>query len=465
MPVHKRRQIRLPAFAEDTGSYEIFSMRFGVYSHEERCNLAVREITDPTLYENGIPKDNGACSGFLGSTSPAIFCKTCGCRGGVSGACQGHYGIIIFPQSVYHTCWLPLTIKFLNMFCFFCSTPVFDCAGANFRTAKRAIQQVCKQPRYRRCARHHANGARDPTCPTCRNPPVCCPNCLAPVATYEKVQNRIETKWPPNARFETPAEEEFAKKRFTAERALQIFNDVSQDFLTGTLRLENHPKNMCILRSMLVPPNCVRPSVRCRTTKAKGEEDLTRSIHDLIRASITLRQKPTTANMDKLQTAIDIHHDKEVTSKNRMTRAVGHMKPKRSLTDRLGGKGGRLRRTIFGKRLNNCSRCVIGADATIDIWQLRCPAHIAMNQTRAATVNNRNRALLEQCVRIGMSAPGGAHFIVFPDGTRANLKRTDEAAVERILKRMVNGSVVHRMLRCVVVGWWVGVVSKKNTRC
>jgi DNA-directed RNA polymerase subunit A' len=269
--------------------------------------------------------------------------------------------------------------------------------------------------------------------------------------SYARVGRGVEASWPAGAEFESEAEREFATRRFDSGRAQQILSAIPLTFVRDVLRLENTPEDMCILQSMLIGPTCIRPSISKRNSR--GEDDLTRIVCDIIKHCAVLKDviasgKDTAAAWSKLQMHVNIYHDKDTNPSSRLQRAVGPMKPKRSVMDRLNGKSGRFRRTIMGKRLNNCARCVITPDAECDVWVLKVPLATAMALTVAEVVNDRNKDVLAQCVINGMSSPGGAHFVQFLDGSRINLRQalTQEEA-PTVLAKMVPGSVVHRMLR------------------
>ena len=63
----------------------------------------------------------------------------------------------------------------------------------------------------------------------------------------------------------------------------------------------------------------------------------------------------------QVQTNVNLLLNKDP-RKSKVKRAHGSQRVIRSVVARLSGKGGRMRRTIMGKRVNNCSRAVIGAD-------------------------------------------------------------------------------------------------------
>jgi|LakMenEpi03Aug12_release.lakeMendotaPanAssembly.Ray.scaffolds.fasta_scaffold644198_2 hypothetical protein len=74
----------------DAGTFEIFAITFDAHSDLDRQRLAVREITESKVQDNGMPQDDGVMSYYLGSNNAAHFCKTCRNRGGVAGQCASN---------------------------------------------------------------------------------------------------------------------------------------------------------------------------------------------------------------------------------------------------------------------------------------------------------------------------------------------------------------------------------------
>jgi DNA-directed RNA polymerase beta' subunit len=210
------------------------------------------------------------------------------------------------------------------------------------------------------------------------------------------------------------------------------------------LKMPSRPHDLCILQCLLVPPTCIRPATVVRNSKS--ESDLTRCLVNILKANAAVTKTPSPENVAKLQAAVNVYHDKDPNSK-RKRRAVGPLKQLQSLVERFGGKAGRIRKNIMGRRINNCGRFVVGPDALLDIWEVRVPQLVAMRVTREEIVNRYNIDAMREAVRTGTSGPGGALFVVMNNGSRANLKNLTPAATESILQRIEYGCTVHRMMR------------------
>lgn len=87
----KRRRFQS---SEDSSEHAITGISFSAFSENQKKALSVREITNSTLYDQGVPHDDAPMSLYLGSNSPSLFCKTCGNPGGSMGLCSGHFGRI-----------------------------------------------------------------------------------------------------------------------------------------------------------------------------------------------------------------------------------------------------------------------------------------------------------------------------------------------------------------------------------
>jgi hypothetical protein len=209
---HHPSQLKRHRFSssEDTSDYSITGIAFRAFSEEEKRALSVREITDTTLYEQGLPCDDAAMSLYLGSNSPSQLCKTCANAGGSMGQCTGHFGHIVLAAPVYHPCWLTLfTLKFLRMVCFWCSWPMHTYDGMHAKAAKSALPQFLAQPRLKCCANPDCQAKWQPAYERTKWKP-----------SKPRINRLVKTTWSAAAKFETPEEEAFAKMPFTVSSGL-----------------------------------------------------------------------------------------------------------------------------------------------------------------------------------------------------------------------------------------------------
>jgi DNA-directed RNA polymerase II subunit RPB1 len=116
-------------------------------------------------------------------------------------------------------------------------------------------------------------------------------------------------------------------------------------------------------------------------------------------------------------------------------------RPLKSIQKRLGGKEGRIRYNIQGKRVEFSARSVITPDPNLSVAELGVPMEIAMNLTYPERVTQYNRDKLYKLIQNGADKYPGAKTIVRQDGRMISLKHVN--AQEIVL---YNGDVVNRHL-------------------
>jgi len=85
--------------------------------------------------------------------------------------------------------------------------------------------------------------------------------------------------------------------------------------------------------------------------------------------------------------------------------------PLKTITERIKGKEGRIRKNIAGKRVNYSGRTVISPDSCIDINEVGIPFEIARVVTVAETVNDINMDKLKKLIQKGEEYPGANYVI------------------------------------------------------
>lgn len=149
--------------------------------------------------------------------------------------------------------------------------------------------------------------------------------------------------------------------RFTPSDAYNILRYIPEDELEtmGFNVTLSHPRNM-IIRTLLVPPPNMRPAIMVyEGSKARGQDELTRKIQDIVKKNNQLKQvlakgtypanSSVTAQAHALVTDLQVDlanymsADKSVKSSlSRGDKAI------KSLSQRLKGKTGRLRSNLMG---------------------------------------------------------------------------------------------------------------------
>jgi DNA-directed RNA polymerase II subunit RPB1 len=90
----------------------------------------------------------------------------------------------------------------------------------------------------------------------------------------------------------------------------------------------------------------------------------------------------------------------------------------KSVTERLKGKGGRIRNNLMGKRVNYCARSVITSDPNLSLDELGVPIKIAMGVTINEVVTPFNIDKMKELVRNGRYNYPGANLVRKKTGSR-----------------------------------------------
>ena len=423
--------------------YKIDGLNFSIASPEQILESSVLEVTEPNLYSKGIPNANACNDLRLGTVDRRFRCGTC--RHSAS-KCMGHHGHIRLGFPVYHWLCFEKVLKSLRCVCYWCSSLLVDPTlpenQRRFQTTKKRVRRLAAVSSH--CKR------RD------------CFKCGGKQPNYEKEGLSIMADWTGVELNEQ--EKERVAGRFNAKVAREILQFVSNDDcrFMGFDPETTRPENM-VLTVMLVPSVIIRPTTSIQeSSRTKGHDDLTTLLRDIVKYSNLVREKlaekpdefPTQA-YEQLVVHVSTYFDKDGgattatmslggTGAARTTRRhITRSGPLKSLGKRLGGKQGRFRHTIVGKRSNFTSRGVVGPSPNDEIWQLRVPLIVAKTQTVPSRVTPFNVHKMRALVMRGDHPNGdGCHHVERPDGSSINMRMCqDRELVARALRK---GWVVHR---------------------
>ncbi|KAK7024728.1 hypothetical protein R3P38DRAFT_3356041 [Favolaschia claudopus] len=93
-----------------------------------------------------------------------------------------------------------------------------------------------------------------------------------------------------------------------------------------------------------------------------------------------------------------------------------------SISARLNGKDGRIRRNLVTKPVDFCARTVVTGDPNIELDEVGVPRSIAMNLTYPERVTLHNLSYLQALVRNGPDRYPGARFVIRDTGERLDLR-------------------------------------------
>ncbi len=385
---------------------KVEEVKFSLLSPEQIKRISVAKIVTPELYNiDGYPVDGGLMDLRLGAIDPGVRCRTCGGR---LKECLGHPGSIDLARPIVHLKYIPLIELVLRCFCQECGKlMITDKDFEKYLPSERAKK---------------AKNAKK------------CPHCGI---AHERIK------------LDKPTSFFIGKKRLfpieIREKLVSISNEELKKI--GVNPLNCRPE-WAILTSLLVPSVIVRPSIILESGE-RSEDDLTHKLSDIIRANQRLWENLNAGApeviiedlWDLLQFHITTFFDNTVARIPPARHRSGQ--PLKTITERIKGKEGRIRKNLAGKRVNYSGRTVISPDPFIEINEVGIPYEIATVVTLAETVNDLNMEKLKKLIKKGEQYPG-ANYIVRPDGKR---KKITPELKEEIISELDLGYKVERHLQ------------------
>jgi len=377
-----------------------------LFNPEQIKKISTAKIVTPELYDiDGYPVDGGLMDLRLGAIDPGVKCRTCG--GGLK-ECLGHPGRIDLARGVIHLKYIPLIEMGLRCFC-------HDCG--KLLLADKDLEK-------------HSPSARAKKAKDAKK----CPHCSV---AHEKVK------------IDKPTSFYIGKKRLFPTQIREMLVNIPDEELekVGVNPKTSRPE-WAVLTSLLVPAVTVRPSIILESGE-RSEDDLTHKLSDVIRANQRLWENLNAGApeviiedlWDLLQFHITTFFDNTVARIPPARHRSGQ--PLKTITERIKGKEGRIRKNLAGKRVNYSGRTVISPDPFLEINEVGIPYEIATVVTVAETVNDLNLEKLKKLVDKGEEYPG-ANYIIRPDGKR---KKISEELKEEIMNELSPGYKIERHLQ------------------
>ena len=384
---------------------QVKSLKFSLVSPEQIKKLSTAKIVTPELYDiDGFPVDGGLMDLRLGAVDPVVRCRTCGGR---LKECLGHPGSVELARPVVHIKYIPLIELFLRSFCHMCG--------------KLTLEED-KQSKYTPTER--AKKARDKKkCPFCNVD-----------------RDRIK--------LEKPTSFYNGKKRLFPNEIRELLVKISDDEMK---KIGVNPKTFrpewAIISQLLVPSVTVRPSITLETGE-RSEDDLTHKVSDIIRANQRLWENLNAGApeviiedlWDLLQYHVTTFFDNNISKIPPARHRSGQ--PLKTITERIKGKEGRIRKNLAGKRVNYSGRTVVSPDPYLKLDEVGVPLEVAKIITVAEGVTTLNLEYMKDLVRKGDNHPG-ANYVIRPDGKK---KRITEDLKEEICNELTPGYKVERHL-------------------
>jgi DNA-directed RNA polymerase II subunit RPB1 len=431
----------MPAgFNEHSSDIEsIVGVQFSILSPDEIERSSVVEITSQTPYEGNEPKIGGLFDPRMGVLDNGKVCRTCG---QTNHGCPGHFGHYRLTRPVYYIQFHAMIMNVLKCICIRCSKLRIDKELhrelLNRKGEARWKEVLAKSANIKRCGQECEDGCG------ARLPDKFTREGIAKIVAHYQVEKEKGDK--------VDAKNEQAKREgilqpLEVEYVHRLFRRISDedvDFM-GLSRYWCRPDWM-ICTVLRIPPPQVRPSV-VQDNNQRSEDDLTHKLFDIIKNDKTLQQKIEGGSsknvIDEMTNVVQYHIatlvDNEIPGVAPSAQRSG--RPLKSIQQRLGGKEGRIRYNIQGKRVEFSARSVITPDPNLSVAEIGVPLEIAMNLTSPERVTPYNVDKLYKLVQNGPDKWPGAKTIVRKDGRMISLKHVKTGEIV-----LYNGDVVNRHL-------------------
>ncbi|MAG10775.1 DNA-directed RNA polymerase subunit A' [Candidatus Pacearchaeota archaeon] len=385
---------------------KIKEIKFALFSPEQIKKISVAKVVTPELYNiDGYPVDGGLMDLRLGAIDPGVRCRTCGGR---LKECLGHPGSIDLARPVIHLKYVPLIELGLRCFCQECGKLMLADKNLDKYTASQRAKKAKDTKK--------------------------CPHC-------ESVQKKIKLDKPTS----------FHRERtriFPIEIREMLVKIPDEELMKIGINPKTARPEWSVLTSLLVPPVTVRPSIILESGE-RSEDDLTHKLSDIIRANQRLWENLNAGApeviiedlWDLLHFHITTFFDNTVARIPPARHRSGQ--PLKTITERIKGKEGRIRKNLAGKRVNYSARTVISPDPSIELNEVGVPYEIAKIVTVAEMVNDLNIRKVEILIERGEEYPG-ANYIIRPDGKR---KKITPELKEEIIEELAPGYKIERHLQ------------------
>ena len=383
---------------------QVESITFALLSPEQIKKLTVAKIVTPELYDvDGYPVDGGLMDLRMGAIDPGVRCRTCGGR---LKECLGHPGMIELARPVIHIKYLPYIELVLKSTCEVCGKVLLS-----EEDAKKDLKSRLKRAKDAKKCSHCGH-----------------------------VQDKLK--------LEKPYTFKSGKRRvFPSELRERLVRVSDEDLKILGINSKTMKPEWAMLTLLLVPPVTVRPSITLDTGE-RSEDDLTHKLSDIIRANQRLWENLNAGApeviiedlWDLLQYHVSTFFDNSIARVPPARHRSGQ--PLKTITERIKGKEGRIRKNLIGKRVNFSARTFISPDPNLKLNEVGVPFEIAKIITVAERVTSKNIEKLRKLIL--SDAYPGANYIIRTDGKR---KRITSDLKEDLSKEIEIGYIVERHLQ------------------
>jgi DNA-directed RNA polymerase subunit A' len=383
---------------------QIKGMEFQLLSPEQIKKLSVAKIVTPELYDvDGYPVDGGLMDLRLGAIDPGVRCRTCGGR---LKECLGHPGMIEMARPVVHIKYLPIIDLVLRSTCEACGKVLIK---DEKDLEKNLVIRIKKAKDGKKC-----------------------PHCGI-------IQERVKLEKPTTFR-------SGRRRLFPSEIRERLVKVSDEDLKVLGINARTLRPEWAILTLLLVPSVTVRPSITLESGE-RSEDDLTHKLSDIIRSNQRLWENLNAGApeviiedlWDLLQYHVTTFFDNSIAKIPPARHRSGQ--PLKTITERIKGKEGRIRKNLAGKRVNYSARTVISPDPNLKLNEVGIPLEVAKILTVAERVTSTNLKRMKSLV--ARKEYPAANYILRIDGKR---KRIVEELREELIEELEPGYTVERHL-------------------
>ena len=335
----------------------MIALRYSAASAVEVRRRSTVEVHSVCTFKCGKPVDNGLFDLYMGAFGEHP-CSTCGLR---ASECTGHFGHIELAEPQYNPVFLPYILKQAREHC---SCGAFRAGRicALCYTAQNSKETCCGKKRW-----------SSRVCPACR--------------------------------------EEYPS--FVLDGGNVLCNN--KELSTAAFCALSRTTNEYVLHALPVPPMCARPSIVTVQNTIRSHDNLTIHLLEILKKNAALRKALLERQPEHYlkQCRAALREQLGMYMSNGSTRdsfkknasSVG------GIMDRLGGKIGRFRQNLMGKRCNFTARTVVGGDPSLGIEELGVPRSIAKTLTKpvrvcAYNIDALSKPFLLRCVYRGGKSGG-----------------------------------------------------------
>ena len=352
---------------ENIPTSSLYGFQLFIKGSEMNKKDSAVDVRQPDLFKGDKPYDGGGYDARMGTTEPAWNCYECSNK---KKYCGGHFGTIKLNYPMKNTMFLREIVRWLKIVCFNpnCGKLILKPDSVQNLKGLKALTEYAKLSRS-------ANKILE--CVHCHTKhPFILKDKDDDLKLYMSIPTQ-ETKF----KLEDLENSRIPLHNHTIK---EIFSRVSMDtLLTLGFKSTSHPSNF-IIDYLAVPPNTIRPDIRKIGGGRSNNNDTTTLLQYIIRTNNSLNVDPNNIN-DSASKDISLMNlyinemikgSSETTNKRKIK--THSKKPLLSLAKRYkGGKHGRIRWNLLGRRVNDMMRSVITCNIYLRADEIGIPINLA----------------------------------------------------------------------------------------